>query len=123
MFGYGSFTGSEIQETIRCDIHLRQLIDRFKDSSSTDSVMRSVSSSSKIHLSVCLFVCLSVCESVCLSVTNAYCHWLKTYFFQTEMSASQNNPAWSTERKYEVVIMNHTGKSGGEHVCPVFQGL
>ena len=122
MFDYGSFTGIEILETIRCYIPLRQFNDIFEDSSSTDSVMKFVSSSSKIHLPVCLFVCLSVCESVCLSQTHIALG-LKHNFFQTEMAASLNNPNWSTERKYEVVIMNHPGNSGGEHVCPVFQGL
>ena len=98
---------------------LRQFNDRFEDSSLTDSVMRYVSWSSKMHLPVCLFVCLSVCESVCLSI----CHIRTFILFQTETTPCQNNANWSTQRKYEVVIMDHPGNSGGEHVCPVFQGL
>ena len=70
-------------------------------------------------LPVCMSVCLSVCMSVSLSVTNANCLWLKTYFFQTETPQSQNNPNWSAQ-KNEVVIMDHPGNSGGEHVCQVF---
>ena len=49
---------------------LRQFNGKFEDSSSTDSVMRSVKSSSKIHLSVCLFACMSVCLSVSLTQTH-----------------------------------------------------
>ena len=51
----------------------------------------------------------SVCESVCLSIKKVY--------------SSQNNPNWSTQRKYVVVTLDQTGNSGGERVCPVFQGL
>ena len=39
------------------------------------------------------------------------------------MSQSQNNPNWSTQRKYVVVTLDQTGNSGGGRVCPVFQGL
>ena len=53
---------------------LRQFNDRYEDSSSKDSAMRSVSSSSKIRLSVCLFVCMSVCDSVSLSVYLSQTH-------------------------------------------------
>ena len=100
---------------------LRQFNDRFEDISSTDSVMRSVSSSSKIHMSLCLFECMYVCESVRLSQTHIVLDLIHNFFRQT--SPSQKNPNWSLQRKYEGVIMDHPGNSGGEHVCPVFQEL
>ena len=66
-------------------IFLRQFNDRFGDRPSTDSVIRSVSLSSKIYLSTCLLVC----ESISLSITNVYCPWLKTYLFQTDAPKSK----------------------------------
>ena len=41
----------------------------------------------------------------------------------SETSPSQNNPNWSTQRKYVVVTLDHPGSSDGERVRPVFQVL
>ena len=86
------------------------------------------------NMSFCPPVCLSVCESVCLSISRYIAlglwpiqykslPWSKTWLFQTEMSPSQNDPNWSTQRKYIVMTLDHPSNSGGERVCPVFQGL
>ena len=85
---------------------IRQLTDiQFEGSSlrnlKTAHRQHSVSSSSKICL--------------CMSITNKYCPLLK-HFFQTYTSSSQNNPNWSTQRKYVVEILDHPGTSGGERV-------
>ena len=50
-----------------------------------------------------------------------YCLGLKHIFCET--SPSQNNPNWSTQRKYVVVTSHHPGSSGGERICPVIRGL
>ena len=92
--------------------------------------MRSVSSSTAEN--ICLPTGLSVSLSVCLSEryialgSDVYklrhCLGLSITFF-SETSPSQNNPNWSTQRKYVVVTLDQTSNSGGECVCPVFQGL
>ena len=48
---------------------------QFGNSPSTDSDMRSVSSSTAAY--ICLSTCLS--ESVCLSIKKVYCPWPMTY--------------------------------------------
>ena len=81
-------------------------------------------------MSAYLFVCLSVSLSVyqkgiLVLVGDLYklrhCLCLNITFSET--SPSQNNPNWSTQRNYVVVTLDHPGSSGGERVCPVFQGL
>ena len=81
-----------------------------------------------------IYVCLPVCPWVCLFVYQKgilplasdlyklhHCLGLNITFSET--FPSQNNPNWSTQRKYVVVSLDQTGNSSGEHICPVFQGL
>ena len=83
---------------------------------------------------ICLSACLSVCLSVSLSITKVYCPWPSDLYkirhclglnitFSDRDVPSQNNPNWSTQRKYVVVTLDRPGNSGSECVCPVFQAL
>ena len=126
--------GSETPETYY------YILRQFNDSMETihwQTVIWGLSTAKYICLSACLSVCLSVCLWVCLSVYHKgilpldsdlfkipHCLGLKHNFFrERETSPSQNNPNWSTQREYVVVTLDHPGNSGGERVCPVFQGL
>ena len=70
---------------------------------------------------------MSAYLSVCESIKKVYCPWPVTYISyvtalaETELvletSPGQNNPTWSTHRKYVVVSLDQTGNSGGESVC------
>ena len=105
---------------------------QFGDSPSTDSDMRFVSSSTAEY--ICLPTCLSVCLWVCLFVyekgilpfaSDLYKlrHCLGLNIIVSETAPSQNDTIWSTQRKYVVVTLDHTGSSSVEHVCPMFQWL
>ena len=104
---------------------------QFRDSPSTDRVIRSVCSSTTeyIWLPTCLSVCLWVCQFVyqkgILPLASdlyklRHCIGLKHNVFRDV--PSKNNPNWWTQRKYVMVNLDHPGSSGGELVCPVFQG-
>ena len=70
-----------------------------------------------VYLPVCLFVCLWV-------YLLAYQKGILPFDSDLYVtSPSQNNPKWSTQRKYVVVTLDNPGSSGDEPVCPVFQGL
>ena len=104
------FIKSEVRQWKQTDATRRLTDIHFEDSLLTDlktvhrkTVLDSVNSSSKIYLTACLRVCLSVCHK-----RNMYT------LFGTETSPSQNNPNWSTQRKYVVMILDHpAGNSGG----------
>ena len=118
---YGSFTGSETLE-----IYIYSSLTVWRQSINRQWYEVCEFKHCRIYMSAYLFVCLSVCLSKgILPLANdlymlRHCLGLKHF---SETSPSQNNPNWSTQRKYVVVTLDHPGSSGGEHVCPVFQGL
>ena len=103
---------------------------QFGDSISANSDMGSVSSSTAEYMSAYLFVCLSVSLSVSLIgilplASDLYklrhCLGLTHNFFQRRPQVKTIQIGQHKENV--VVTLDHPGSSGGEHVCPVFQGL
>ena len=115
---FGSFSGSETQETIRCDktvhrhIFRRQFTDIIEDTSSTDSVLGYWTSSNNIYLSACT---LYVYLALCLSQTYVVLCLKHVLFMQKRPQVKRLS--WSIQRKH-VEVFFLTTQAVCLSVCP-----